>query len=215
MSTANDSILVTPGSGATVATHLVNSKEHQVVMLSTESGLIYGSEQVYIYTMTGLTNVAAARTTHFDLFNATGSGVVVELYGVYIIPALVAVTGVGLTWELAWSSSVGSGGTTITATKADQSNASVSGSVTARSKPTSGASIGSVIQYINSSSEETNPYSGMASILNHLDWCGGGAGPLQPITIRENQGIKIDQTTSSSVGTTTLTIVTAMHAPPP
>lgn len=31
MSQANDSILVTPGSGATVATELIAGKEHQVV----------------------------------------------------------------------------------------------------------------------------------------------------------------------------------------
>jgi hypothetical protein len=215
VSSANDSILVTPGSGATVATHLVNSKEHQVVMLSTEAGILYGSEQLYVYSTGNTANVAAARTTFFDLFNATGSGVVVEIYGIYIIPALAAVTGIGNTWELAWSSTVGSGGTTLTATKIDQSNTNVSASVTARTKPTGGATIGSVIQYINGSSEETSPYAGMASILNHVDWCGAGAGPLQPITIRENQGIKIDQTTNSAVGTTNIMVITAQHAPPP
>jgi hypothetical protein len=212
---ANDSILVTPGTGATVATHLINSKEHQVVVLATESGLIYGSEQIYIYSTGNTANVAAARTTFFDLFNATGSGVVVEIYGIYIIPALAAVTGIGNTWELAWSSTVGSGGTTLTGTKADQSNAAVNANVTARTKPTGGATIGSVLQYINGSSEETSPYAGMASILNHVDWCGAGAGPLQPITIREGQGIKIDQTTNSAVGTTNIMVITAQHAPPP
>lgn len=43
MTASNDSILVTPGTGATVATHLVNSKEHQVVMVADEYGSIQGS----------------------------------------------------------------------------------------------------------------------------------------------------------------------------
>ena len=212
MTQANDSILVTPGSGATVATHLANSKEHQVVMLSTEAGILYGSEQVYVYNTGNQANVAAARTTHFDLFNATRSGVVVEVYGVFIIPTLAAVTGVGLTWELAWSSTVGTGGTTITSTMADQSNTAVNANVTSRKSPSGGATIGSVLQFINSSSEETSPYAGMASVLNHVGWGVGGAGPLKPITIRPNQGIKIDQTTNSSVGSTNIMVITAQHA---
>ena len=40
MSQANDSVLVTPGAGATVATHLVSAKEYQVVMVADESGHI-------------------------------------------------------------------------------------------------------------------------------------------------------------------------------
>lgn len=40
MTQANDSITVTPGSGATVATHLVSGKEHQVVVLADQSGTL-------------------------------------------------------------------------------------------------------------------------------------------------------------------------------
>lgn len=213
MTTANDSILVTPGSGATVATHLANSKEHQVVMLATDSGILYGSEQVYVFSSQNSANVAAARTTHLDLFNATGSGVVVEVWAVYIVPTLAAVTGVGMTWELAWSSSVGTGGTTRTSTVLDQSNAAVPAQVTCRSKPTGGATIGNVINYINSSSEETTPVASLASFLNCVPGTPMiGAGPLQPLTIRENQGIKVDQTTNSSVGSTNIVVVTTIHA---
>ena len=212
MTVANDSILVTPGSGATVATHLANSKEHQVVMLATDSGIIYGSEETYVYSTGNSANVAAARTTHVDLFNATGSGKIIDVWAIYIIPTLAAVTGVGLTWEIAWSSTVGTGGTVKAATVMDQSNAAVSANVTCRSKPTGGATIGNVITFPNTSSEETSSYATMAANLNHLDWIAGGAGPLQPLTIRQNQGIKIDQTTNSSVGSTNIIIVTTQHA---
>lgn len=213
MTVSNDSILVTPGSGATVATHLAGSKEHQVVMLATDAGILYGTEKTYVFSTGNSANVAAARTTHFDLFNATGSGVVVEIWAIYIIPTLAAVTGVGLTWEVAWSSTVGSGGTTKTPTVLDQNNTAVPAQVTARSKPTGGATIGNVILFPNTSSEETSPYAGQASVLNHLDWLAGGAGPFQPVTIREGQGIKIDQTTNSSVGSTNIVVVCTIHAP--
>jgi hypothetical protein len=212
MTVANDSVLVTAGSGTTIATHLTGGKEHQVVMLATESGILYGSEMVYVYSTGNSANVAAARTTHVDLFNATGSGVVVEVWAIYIIPTLTAVTGVGLTWEIAWSSTVGSGGTTKAATLMDQANTAVGANVTCRSKPTGGSTIGSVITYPNTSSEETSGYATQASMINHLDWLGGGGGPMQPLTIRENQGMKVDQTTSSNVGSTNIILVTTIHA---
>ena len=38
MAQANDSVLVTPGSGATIASHLINGKEYQVVMVAEADG---------------------------------------------------------------------------------------------------------------------------------------------------------------------------------
>jgi hypothetical protein len=210
MAQAGDSILVTPGSGATVATETWNSKEHQAVVLVGEGGHRYGTAPTYIYSTGNSANVAAARTTHADLFNASGSGVLVYVWAVYIIPTLAAVTGVGLTWELAWSSTVGTGGTTKAATLMDQNNAAVSANVTCRSKPTGGSTIGSVISFPNGTSEETLAMAAMASILNNVP--GAGIPPLQPVVIREGQGIKVDQTTSSNVGSTNIVIVTTQHA---
>lgn len=40
MTQANDSITITPGTGATVATHMVNAKEHQVVVLADQTGAL-------------------------------------------------------------------------------------------------------------------------------------------------------------------------------
>lgn len=209
MSVANDSILVTPGSGATVATHLANSKEHQVVMLATPSGQLYGTEETWIVQGGNSANVAAARTTHFDLFNATGSGVILEIWGIYIIPTLVAVTGAGLTWEIIRTSAVGTGGTTLTPRPAETTNTALPAGVTARLKPTGGATTDHVLLSPNTSSEETSPYAGMASQLNHLAGLMGSSmgGPTQPLVIRENEGIKIDQTTNSAVGSTNVVVI--------
>lgn len=205
MAQANDSITVTPGSGATVATHLASGKEHQVVVLADSAGHLQGTLPTWVLA-TGLqANVNAARTTHVDLYNATGSGVLLVVHGIFLVPSLAAVTGVGLTWEVIRTTTVGTGGTTLTPRPMDTTNAALPAQVTARSKPTGGATTNYVLLYPSSSSEETSPYAGQASTLNHLgiigdDW-------LQELVIREGEGLKVDQTTSSSVGSTNVVLV--------
>lgn len=208
MTLANDSVLVTPGSGATIATHLVSGKEHQVVMLAGPRGNIYGSADTFITATGNSANVAAARTTHFDLFNASGSGVILEVAGLLIIPTLTAVVGIGLVWELIKTSAVGTGGTTLTPRAMDSANAALPGQVTARSKPTGGATTNFILAYQNTSSEETNPYAGMASILNHLAVT--VTLDVQSLTLREGEGIKLDQTTNSAIGSTNVQVVFAV-----
>jgi hypothetical protein len=205
MAQANDSVLVTPGTGATIATHLVNGKEHQAVALVDERGHIYGTVPTWVLATGFGANVAAARTTHFDIFNAVGSGVVLEVCGIYIIPALVAVTGVGLTWEILRTTAVGTGGTPLTPRSRDTANAALPAQVTARSKPTGGATSGDLLGYANGTSEETIPYASLASILNHVK--AGVPGLSQSIILREGQGLKVDQVTNSAVGTTDVELV--------
>ncbi len=207
MTVSNDSILVTPGSGATVATHLVSTKEHQIVMVADKSGHIYGSKDTYIAYTGNTAHVAAARTTLIDLFNASGSGKVVCIRGIYIIPALVAVTGVGQTYELIRTSAVGTGGTTLTPNPMDSTNAAIPAQVTARTKPTGGATTSITWALVNGSSEETSPYAAMASQLNHIP-LSNQLGPGQNcLMLNEGQGIKIDQTTNSAVGNVNIMLV--------
>lgn len=208
MSLANDSVTITPGTGATIATHLAGGKEHQVVMISGPRGYIWGGADTYIVDTNFSANVAAARTTHFDLFNATGSGVIVELVGLFILPSLVAVTGVGLSWELIKTSSVGTGGTAITSRPLDSTNAALPASITARSKPTGGATTSFIWTYISTSSEETIPYASGASVLNHLSF--SDTPDVQNMTLNEGEGIKLDQTTNSAIGTTNIRLVFAV-----
>ncbi len=207
MGLANDSITVTPGSGATVATHLAGGKEHQVVVLADTSGNILNSKDTYIVNTGNTIHVAAARTTLFDIFNASGSGKVMRVVGVYVIPALVAVTGVGQTYEVIRTSAVGTGGTTLTPQRFDTDNAALPAQITARTKPTGGATTSATLQLINGSSEETSPYAGLASVLNHVP-LGGMLSPAEVgWVLREGQGLKIDQTTNSAVGNVNIQIV--------
>lgn len=47
MTQANDSITVTPGTGATVATHSVDSKEHQVMIVADPAGRLLGTPMAF------------------------------------------------------------------------------------------------------------------------------------------------------------------------
>lgn len=61
MSQANDGLIVTPGAtGANVAMHLVNGKEHQLLILAGEDGFIRGSKDSYVATYKLATDAAAS-----------------------------------------------------------------------------------------------------------------------------------------------------------
>jgi hypothetical protein len=201
MALANDSILVTPGSGATVATHLVSSKEHQVVILADSSGHLYGTKDLYLWWFPTTVHVAAASTVHWDLFNATGSGKILRIRGIYHHPGLTtAVTGVGFQWNFSRTTAVGTGGTTITGNPADTTNAAIPSQITARQKPTGGATAGVLIYAPHFHSEETNAGNAIAKALNILPWL--EQDDAQELTIRENTGIRMEQATNSAAGNT-------------
>lgn len=145
-------------------------------------------------------NVGAARTTHVDLWNGN-SNRPVHLSGIYVIPTLAAVTGVGLTWEAIRTSTIGTGGSALSVNAANPAAdmAQIS-PVSARSKPTGGAAGSTVLLYINTTSEETAPYASEASAINHIP-----AGTI--IEIPAGTGIKIDQTANSDVGSTNIRLV--------
>ncbi len=158
MAGPDDSVAITAGSGEDIATNTpADGKNYQAVVVADEFGQILGSLPTWVAATGNLANVAAARTTHVDLFNASGSGVVLKVMGVFVIPTLTAVVGIGLTWELIRTSAVGTGGTTVTPSDYDTATAALPAQVTCRSKPTGGATGTTVTQFINTSSEETVP----------------------------------------------------------
>ena len=206
MAQSNDAIDVTPGSGATVATQLVNAKEYQVIVPADQVGHIQGTKATFVVSTGNTAHVAAARTTIIDLFNATGSGVVLRVVGCYVIPAQVAVTGVGQTYEVIRTTAVGTGGTVLTPQRFDLDSTALPATVTSRLKPTAGATGTTVTLFINGASEETFPYSAMASTLNHIPQTQELAA-MKGLKIRENEGLKLDQTTNSAVGNVNVVLV--------
>jgi hypothetical protein len=208
MTQANDSVEVTPGSGATVATHLVNSKEYQVVMVADDLGHIAGSRPIYFWHLPSQVHVAGANTVHWDMFNADAS-LVVRVQSIQQLPNITtAVTGVAFDWSLIRTTSVGTGGSALTAVLSDLSQTALDADITARSKPTGGAASGVTIRNYTIHSEETNAATQMMHML-----MAGGVADLVPLTLRpehsgegivlrQNQGLKCVQVTNSNAGNT-------------
>ncbi|MCX8038940.1 MAG: hypothetical protein N3D11_18220, partial [Candidatus Sumerlaeia bacterium] len=101
MALSNDSITVTPGSGATVATHNPgDGKEYQVVMVADPNGQLQKSNPIYRLIVPP--QAVGANKVHADLFNATGTGKVMRILSAFCFVNLdTAVTGtVGLQMSL-------------------------------------------------------------------------------------------------------------------
>ena len=215
MAQANDSVLITPGTGATVATHLVAAKEHQVVMVADESGHIQGSLPTYFYCTPPI--VAGANKLHADLFNATGSGKVMDVRGVWLIPKLdAAVVGaLAIRMDLYRTSAVGTGGTAASVdsaasdpaggnlTKFDENNAAIPAQITARVAPTGGATISRWFFPTNVAPEESNTSMGyLTQWQNLIPMFSFG----QKLTVRENTGLLFKQGAVASVGSVSILV---------
>lgn len=209
MTQANDSILVTPGSGATVATELINGKEHQVVVLADNSGHIHGSLPSYMYTTPAA--AVGANKLYLDLFNASGSGKVMDVRGIWIVPKTdVAVVGaLGIRIDLYRTSAVGTGGTAHSYKSAtpdvaggnitpfDTANAALPAQITARWLPTGGATISEWLIATYSLGEETATSQAFISqYQNILPQLTIG----QKLAIREGQGILLKQGAVAATG---------------
>ena len=209
MGLPNDSVLVTPGTGATIATHLVSGKEYQVVIQADNSGHLVSSLETYFWA-TPLAAVGADKL-FLDLFNATASGKTIDIRGIWIIPKTdVAVTGVlGIRVDLYRTSAVGTGGTAFAyksatrdvaggnVTPADTANAALPAQITGRHLPTGGATISEWIFPTFSLGEETATSMAFISqyqnIMPNLMFG-------QKWTIREGQGLLLKQGAVASAG---------------
>lgn len=206
MALPNDSIEVTPGTGATVATQLVSSKEYQVVMLALPDGNIQGS--LPQYRLICPAQAVGSNKVFLDFFNATGSGVTIRVLSAYcFVDNDTAVTGtLGVEVNLTRTTAVGTGGTAATAdgtalnaitiSKMDTNNAALSASITARSAPTGGATAGALIGQRWVFTEETSAPSGIAGTLGAEFVRNEGADLL----VRQNSGLRFVQGTVASVG---------------
>ena len=206
MSFANDSIAITPGTGATVATQLVSSKEYQVVMLALPDGHLANS--LPQYRMICPSQAVAANKVFVDLFNATGSGVSLRILSAYCFADNdTAVTGtLGVEVNLTRTTAVGTGGTAATAdgasltaitiSKMDTNNAALPASITARLTPTGGATAGALLGQRWIFTEETSAPSGIAGTLGSEFIRNEGA----DLIVRENSGLRFVQGAIASVG---------------
>jgi hypothetical protein len=206
MALPNDSITVTPGTGATVATQLVSAKEYQVIMVAMPDGNIQGS--LPQYRLICPSQAVGANKVFVDLFNATGSGVSLRILSAFCyVDNDTAVTGtLGVEVNLTRTTAVGTGGTAattngtsltaVTLTAMDTANPALSASVTARSAPSGGATAGALIGQRFVFTEETNAATGIAGVLGAEFIRNEGA----DLIVRENSGLRFVQGTVASVG---------------
>ena len=206
MALPNDSINVTPGSGATVATQLVSAKEYQIVMLAYPDGHLTGS--LPQYRMICPAQAVGANKVFLDLFNATGSGGTLRVLSAYcFVDNDTAVTGtLGVEISLTRTTAVGTGGTTattngtaltaITLSTMDTAAAALSANITARSSPTGGATAGALVGQRWVFTEETSAPSGIAGTLGAEFVRNEGA----DLIVRENTGLRFVQGAVASVG---------------
>ncbi len=211
MAQANDSVLVTPGSGATIASHLATGKEHQVVMVADDSGHIIGTKETYSYIVAS--TAVGANKLFLDIFNATGSGKVMRILSIRpIMDVDVAVVGaLGIRVGVYRTSAVGTGGTAWNYKSAtldvaggtvgpqDTNNAAIPAQITGRHLPTAGATISEWVRGAYFAGEEAaNSFAYLfQGQFNMLD-LDGDTGQL--FTVRENSGILLKQGAIAATG---------------
>jgi hypothetical protein len=205
MSLPNDSIAVTPGTGAVVATHTVSSKEYQAVVIADPDGHLKGSNAVYRMTVPG--SAVGANKVHCDLFNGDAA-LVLKVLSAKVLPDIdTAVTGVvSAEVALTRTTAVGTGGTaaalestSLTAAainKLDTASPALDADITARAAPVGGATAGTLLGIRHVFTEETNAGAALAAAF--------GAEfvvPDAPIYVRPSTGLRFVQGAVASVGT--------------
>lgn len=201
----------TATSGDAVATQTVAGKEHQVVMLADASGHLHGTLPTYLYATPSV--AVGANKLFFDLFNAAGSGKIIDVRGIWIIPDTdVIVTGaLGVRVDAYRTSAVGTGGTAAAyrsptpdvgggnITPLDTLNAALPAQITARWLPTGGATIDDWLFPTYSLGEEASTSQAyMTQYQNILPELTVG----QRLTIREGEGLLMKQGAIAATGNT-------------
>ena len=193
----NDSINVTPGSGAVVATHLANSKEHQLVIPARPDGHMVGSKDEWLVYFTPTTNANSREVA--EIFNAQ-AGTILRVRGLWLIPTFTAITGAQIGFLTRRINTVGSTGSTpVTPRPMDTNNTALPAGVTARFGSTAGAT--AVYTYMEqyTFNEETNAGFAIVPWFNMLPQMGDY--PVE-IVCRQNEGVAIVQNIANTVGLT-------------
>lgn len=188
-----------------IATEPVSGKEYQVFMQAFPDGHLWGSKAQYVAMIPSQVHVAAANTVHWDFFNADAA-LVVRVISVLQIPNVTtAVTGVVFDWTLGRTTAVGTGGTAITPWQVDTNVAALDADISCRSKPTGGATAGTILRNYSLSSEETNAATIHLASLGGLELVPSALWPVNMgmgIVLRQNQGLRCVQVTNSNAGNT-------------
>ena len=150
---------------------------------------------------------AGANKVFFDLFNASGSGKTAKIKSIRAIKdGSVAVVGtLSVKLYLTRTTAVGTGGTaavengtSLTApaiSEHDTASAALPAQITARAAPSGGATAGAVICERHVFTEETN-----ASTYDRVEFLLPEGLDVEPLVVREGEGVRVVQGAIASVG---------------
>lgn len=196
MTLANDSILVTPGSGATVATHLAGGKEYQVTMEADHIGHIKGSRDAFMAFFPAVLNASAREVA--ELFNAHAT-LIVRVQGIWIMPTLTAITGVQIGFGINKISAKGTTGlVAVTPRPLDSNFTALDVAITAGYASTAGGTLNHLFWTSYFFNDETNP-SSIIGLINQLPVV---SDKVVEIVLRQNQGVQVKQSVAATVGLT-------------
>jgi hypothetical protein len=208
MTLPNDSILVTPGSGATLATHLVSSKEYEGVVLCTEGGHIYGSVPTFI-ALTGISSFAAS-AFHFVLFNNNATAIVKVMLVVFLPTTTVRTGAMSGDWTLRHrrAPTTAPSGAAVTIESLDSGD-TLPTSITAHNKPTTSPAGGTTHTFniLKPQPDEIKlttldapgmmalfPFGGLTIFSAQALWPGKG------IVLRQDQDLELQQDGTAGTG---------------
>lgn len=198
MASANDSVPITPGVGAAIATHQVGGKEHQVVMLANPAGSLIGDIPTYSAWSTAI--ASTANLVYMHVFNATGSGRIVKMRKVFLQPSQTVVAAPAPhTWRVAKTSAVGTTGNTVITIRAhDSANPAVPSQVTAARSYTAGGTQTFAYFEVPVATEETAAGNGLAPWMNILPNDGD---VVSDYILREGEGLAVQVVTAAAAYT--------------
>lgn len=194
MTLVNDSVLVTPGAGATVATHAAGGKEHQAIVEVDHNGHLV-SDPVGIYFASALAVAKGASKNILSIFNADAA-LIVDLIGVWVSQEVTAaVTGLVRGYRLFQLTAAHSAGTAVTATKADSTTGALDSDITILKDGQTAAPVGDAIASVGVGEEETG-----AGGANGRSWLHLQREMGFPLPLRQNQGYLIQQDGTAGTG---------------
>lgn len=151
------------------------------------------------YTMFSTGVAMASNALIMDLFNATGSGKIIRILEVFIYQRnSAAVTGIRVPVELKRTSTVGTGGTAISAGNFDSSDAALPAQMTARTAATGGATAsGNELAGGRIGTEEASLGTGAPVSFAWFQsqapiYVNDGLGTRKRLVLRENEGLRCE-----------------------
>lgn len=185
MTLPNDSILVTPGSGATLATQLVSAKEYEAWVRSNESGGI-APDPLGVWASSfndAAGGVSSSDVDRFSILNGDAT-LILEIVAAWSAFAIASFPPVISTSTRLSRITAHSGGTARTPVKVDTTTSALDADIVVRSRPASVTRTGDVLlqQRFNI---------GNASHSMSKTWVWNEVAMGFPIVCRQNEGVVI------------------------